>query len=290
MARYVRNLLALVLALTVLVGRDEDGVINPAAAQTTASILCVYYGLDRAFPAANNFCGEIVLGQDAVPVTFSVQIDSTTLAPEDFRVETDAGDLVIPECATLEPAAEPLERRTVLLVGDFGTPQFDAVEVVGDLRDVDGNVLTGLRSEDITPLPAGPFLVMAERFLPDNPGLDGECPSGTAQVVQLVWSGGVTAPGNDPLGEDQRLAVTVLLADGSNAKPIALRDDDAPNTDNFVYACLEEVSPAVEVSVQAFAFADPGNDTNPATSVTIIDRTIVPVRQETWGRIKAIYR
>jgi hypothetical protein len=286
-ARNVRYLLTLVLALTALVGRAGDGAINPAVAQTTASILSVYYGLDRAFPAANGWCGQIVIGQDAVPVTFSVQIDSASLAPEDFAVETTTGAFVTPECATLEPAVEPLERRTILLVGDFGTPQFVAVEVVDTLKDVDGNDLTGLRSEDVTPLAAGPFLVLAERYLPDNPGLDGECPPGTAQVVQLVWSGGVTAPGNNPLGEAQRLAVHVRLENGSIVEPSALRDDG--DTDNFVYACIDSVSPAVEVSVDPGFFADPGNDNNPATSATVVDG-IVPVDQATWGSVKAIYR
>jgi hypothetical protein len=203
-------------------------------------------------------------------------------------VETATGAFVTPECATLKPAIEPLERRTVLLIGDFGTPQFRAVEVVGILEDTDGNEITGLRSEDVTPLADGPFLLLAERYLPDNPGLDGECPPGTAQVVQLVWNGGVTAPGNNPLGEAQRQAVSVRFEDGSTVEPIALRDDD-PDADNFVYACLDAASPTVEVSVAAGFFADPGNDANPATSATVIDG-IVPVLPQTWGHVKAFYR
>jgi hypothetical protein len=290
MARDSRYLLALVLALTALVGLALDGGVDPCSAQTTPSILEVYYGVDRATPAANAFCGEIVVGQDAVPVTFSVQIDSTSLAPEDFAVEISTGEMVTPECATLEPAAEPLERRTVLLTGNFGAADdpFRAVEVVGDLRDVDGNVLTGLRSEDIAPFSLGPTLVLAERYLPDNPGLDGDCPAETEQVVQLVWSGGVTAPNGDPLGEIQRLAVSVRLEDGSNVQPIALREDN--DQDNFVHACLAAASPAVEVSVADTGFfCDPVNDPNPATSAIITDG-IVSAPPETWGSLKASYR
>jgi len=220
-----------------------------------------------------------------------VQIDSTSLAPEDFAVETSTGELVTPDCATLEPASEPLERRTVLLTGNFGTDDdpFLAVEVVGDLRDVDGNVLTGLRSEDIAPFWMGPTLVLAERYLPDNPGLDGDYPAGTEQVVQLVWAGGVTAPNGAPLGEVQRLAVSVRLEDGSTVPPIELRDDN--DQDNFVYACLDEASPAVEVSVADTGFfCDPVNDPNPATSATVVDGVSVPVRQESWGSVKARFR
>jgi hypothetical protein len=154
MDRGVRYLLTLVLALTALVGRADDGGTNPGVRERTASILEVYYGLDTAPPQGNDFCEENVVGLDAVPVTFSVQFDSTSVAPEDFAVETATGDPVTPVCATLEPATEPLELRTVLLFGTFGTDtaQPRAVEVVGVLEDLDGNEITGLRSEDVTPL------------------------------------------------------------------------------------------------------------------------------------------
>jgi hypothetical protein len=179
---------------------------------------------------------------------------------------------VTPDCATLAPAIEPLELRTVLLTGTFGTPEAQprAVEVVGVLEDLAANEITGLRSENVTRLEDGPGLVLAERYLPTNPGLNSECPNGTAQVVQLVWGGGVTGPAGAPLGEEQRLGVSVRLEDGITVQPIALADDDP---DNYVYACLDAASPAAEVSVAAGLFHDPGDDANPATAAIVIDRS-----------------
>ena len=283
MARDIRHLLTLVLALIALVGcagnagtnaDDEgtDGGDTDPGSETTARILEVYYGLDSLPALASALCGSNVAGQDGVPVTFSVQLDGASVAPEDFAVETATGELVTPDCATLAPAVEPLELRTVLLTGTFGTAdaRLHAAEVVGVLEDLNGNEVTDLRSEDVTALEDGPGLVLAERYLPTNPGLDGECPTGTAQVVQLVWGGGVTGPAGAPLEEAQRLGVSGQLEDGSTVQPIALGDDDP---DNFVCACIDAASPAVEVSVAAGLFHDPGDDANPETGATVIDRT-----------------
>jgi hypothetical protein len=288
---------SLVLALTVLVGcsrvPDSDGdgdadggsdvrrdagghggggaIVPDAGSKTAARILEVYYGLDALPWQANILCMRGVAGQDGVPVTFSVQLEGISVAPEDFVVETATGERVVPDCATLAPATEPLELRTVLLTGTFGTPnaQLRAVEVVGVLQDLDGTAITDLRSDHVTALEDGPSLVLAERFLPSDPGLSGECPSATEQVVQLVWGGGVSGPANASLGEGQRLGVSVRLDDGRTVRPIALADDDP---DNYVYACLDASSPAVEVSVAAGLFHDPGDDANPATSVAVVDR------------------
>lgn len=250
----------------------DDADLSDAGSDAMARILSVYYGLDELTRAANLLCASPVAGLDGVPVTFSVQLDGATIAPGDFAVETDTGERVTPDCATLAPATEPLELRTVLLAGTFGTPEAQprAVEVVGVLQDLDGNEITDLQSEDVTPLEDGPGLVLAERYLPTNPGIDGECPAGTAQVVQLVWGGGVTGPDGIPLGEPQRLGVSVRLEDGNAVEPIALADDDP---DNFVYACLDAASPAIEVTVLAGLFHDPGDDANPATSAPVVDRT-----------------
>ena len=235
-------------------------------------ILEFYYGLDMLPPAANLLCGNAA-GQDGAPVTFSVQVDGASVAPSDFIVETATGDRVTPECATLRPAVEALELRTVLLIGTFGTAnsQPRAVEVVGVLQELNGEEFGGLRFEDVTPLEAGPDLVLAERYLPDNPGIGGECPPGSAQVVQLVWGGGVSGPAGTRLEEPQRLGVSIQLEDGTTVQPTALVDDDP---DNFVIACLDASSPAVEASVAPGLFHDPGDDANPATTVTVTDRTM----------------
>ena len=211
-----------------------------------------------------------------MPVVFSVQINAETVSPTAFAVENSTGETVTPLCATLRPALEPLEQRTVLLIGPFspGDSQPASVEIVGQLEDVDGNSLLGLRSETVTALAAGPSLVFAERFAPDNPGLQGECPEQTAQAVQLTWEGGVTGPQGADLAEAQRTAVSVLLADGNSVHPLALADDDP---DNHVIACIAETSAAVSVSVEAGFFHDPGDDANPETKINVISKANLTV-------------
>ncbi len=235
-----------------------------------ARILSVYHGLDPLPPRATALCGlPPVGGQDGMPVTFSVQIDAETVSANAFAVEISSGEVVTPLCATLRPAIEPLELRTVLLIGPF-SPE-DAVpvgvEIVAGLEDRSGNSLIGLRGEVVTPLSSGPSLVFAERFAPDAAGLEGECPEESAQAVLLTWEGGVTGPQGADLAETQRTAMTVLLEDGDRVNPILLADDDP---DNHVIACIAESSPATRVTVEAGFFHDPGDDPNPETGIDVI--------------------
>jgi hypothetical protein len=206
-----------------------------------------------------------------MPVIFSVQIDAATLSPDAFAVETSAGEIVTPLCATLRPAFEPLELRTVLLIGPF-SPEDSvpiSVEIGQGLDDVDGRSLSGLRIDSITPLSAGPSIVLAERFAPDAEGLQKECPEETAQAVQLTWEGGVTGPQGARLAEPQRKAVSVLLANGVSVTPSHLGDVDP---DNVVVACIGQASPAVSVSVLGGFFYDPGDDANPQTETHVISK------------------
>ena len=132
---------------------------------------------------------------------------------------------------------------------------------------MNGRSVKGLRTTNITPLAAGPSLVVAERFDPTTPGLAGECPPATQQVVQLTWEGGVTGPKGAKLGEPQRGAVSVTLEDGSTVGAIALADDDP---DNFVHVCLDVATPATSVSVGAGFFHDPADDANPPTQIEVV--------------------
>ncbi len=237
--------------------------------QTKPGILSAYHGLDALPPRARVLCREMAGGEDGMPLTFSVQIDNASLSPDVFVVVTSEGDPVTPICATLRPAIEPLELRTVLLVGTFGNAQSppQAVEIVGQLQDAAGNSLQGLRTETITRLEAGPSLVFAEYFSLDTFGLSGECPSESRQAILLTWEGGVTGPQGAALAEAQRTAVSVLLDSGERVHPVALGDDDP---DNHVIACLAEPDLAVSVSVEAGFFHDPGDDANPATTVEVV--------------------
>jgi hypothetical protein len=208
-------------------------------------------------------------GEDGMPVAFSVQIDIETVSPTAFAVETSSGDIVTPLCATLRPALESLERRTVLLIGSFGTADSPphAVEIVGQLKDIKGNSLVGLRGTEVTALEAGPSLVFAEWFAPNTPGLERECPEEAAQAVLLTWEGGVTGPQGAALAEEQRTGISILLENNDHVHPISLGDDDP---DNHVIACIAETSTAVSVNVLSGLFHDPGDDANPATSIEVV--------------------
>ena len=235
-------------------------------------ILSIYHGLDPLPPRATRLCGlPPAANQDGMPVVFSVRVDGDTISASAFAVETSSGEIVTPLCATLRPALEPLEQRTVLLIGEFSPADAlpVSVEIVGQLRDVDGNSLVGLTGKKVTALESGPSLVYAERFSPSQSGLAGECPEQTVQAVQLTWEGGVTGPQGADLAEAQRTAVTILLDDGKSVHPLALGDDDP---DNHVIACIAESSPAISVSVVAGFFHDPGDDANPETRITVISK------------------
>lgn len=82
---------------------------------------------------------------DLLPVTFTFPVASMPV-PEDFEVTigTVAGEVnstVTPACATLFPANEANELRTVLLVGNFTPGELGPIRitVVGNVSlDVDG--------------------------------------------------------------------------------------------------------------------------------------------------------
>ena len=247
---------------------------GPHEGGTDLRILSAYHGLDPLPALATaGLCGmAAVSDQDGMPVVFSAQINGDTLSPTAFAVEISSGERVTPLCATLSPALEPLEQRTVLLIGPF-SPEDSlpvGVEIVEQLEDVDGNSLVGLRSEEVTALASGPSLVLVERFAPNTTGLEGECPADTAQALQLTWEGGVTGPQGADLAEAQRTAISILLENGNRVTPLSLGDDDP---DNHVIACVAETSPAVSVSVAAGFFHDPGDDANPETRIGVISRT-----------------
>ena len=249
-------------------------VASAQESQVEARILSAYHGLDQLPERAGALaliCGRPVGGQDGMPVVFSAQVDNDTVSPDAFAVETSFGNTVTPLCATLRPAMESLERRTVLLIGPFGSADSPplGVEVVRRLSDVHGNSLAGLRTEAITALSAGPSLVFAERFAPSAPGLDEECPEATAQAVLLTWEGGVTGPRGADLAETQRTAISVALENGDRMQPLSLGDADR---DNHVIACMAEPSPAVSVRVAAGFFHDPDDDANPETRVNVISK------------------
>lgn len=251
---------------------SDGGTAGDGEAPPTPEILSAYFGLDNALPPLANVLCQGASGKDGMPIVLRDKLPNQPVDPSVFRVETAAGSETSIHCATLMPAIEPTELRTVLLIGEFGSAPDDepaSVAIVGSLVTQDGTDLKGASTQVVTPLADGARLVVAER-LPQS-DMAGDCPPSTVQGVQLTWQGGVTAAGGADLGDEAREAITVLVDDGDTTAavtPFAIGDID---NDNYVVACLDDARPAVQVDVAAGEFYDPGGDPNPATSVEVTD-------------------
>ena len=129
-----------------------------------------------------------------MPVVFSVQVDSETITPNAFAVGLSSGRNRNPFVCDASSRRRIVRAKNRAphrcLDPDDSVPV--SVEIVEQLEDQNGLSLLGLKSENVTSLTAGPSLVLAERFRPSNPGLQGECPEETEQTVLLTWEGGVT--------------------------------------------------------------------------------------------------
>ncbi len=248
------------------------------AADGSGEILSAFFGLNdsrrirlRTIPACQG-----VAGGDGMPVILSKEVDSETLDATDFRVATRSGAVGRVGCATLQPADEPGERRTVLLVGDYGSveDQPATVDIVGDLISIGGDANFRGAKADVIPLEAGPTLVLAEQ-LPEAEwrfGGRGDCPrAGVTSVVRVTWTGGVTRPGGDEIGDAERrlYRVSVRRDDGAidTVAPLAIGDLD--DNDNNHELCLGADGAPLSVFFPAGHLTDPNEDLNPNTDVAV---------------------
>jgi len=239
------------------------------------AILSAFFGLDDALPANVEALCPGAGGLDGLPVIFDREIDSSTLDASDFLVFVGSGQGRRPLCATLRPAWEDDENRTVLLLGDLADGVDDppvGVEVRGELRAEDGTGMRGVRTDIVVPLEAGPSLVLAE-ILDEGEGQigvsgrGGGCPEGTAQVVRLYWAGGVRAPDRSELGDAERVHMRVEAEGRDAVVPFAL--GDLGDNDNVVDLCFDQPLRAHRVAVDGGTVVDPRGDANPATVVEV---------------------
>jgi len=234
-------------------------------------ILSAFFGLDDALPAAVDFICPGGAGRDGMPVVFSRRVSGTPAASA-FRVTTRSGATHTPVCATLAPAVGATERHTVLLGGDFGGEPADPpvrIEIVESMPLEGGGDARGLTA-DVTPLSAGPALVLAMRYLPTE--LKTACPASTRQLVQVTWNGGVSVLGGADVGDAQRLRMHVVVArDGGTAEitPEALAD--LGDNDNYMHLCLSTDESPLAVRVEASTFVDPRGDLNAETRLDLTE-------------------
>ena len=152
---------------------------------------------------------------------------------------------------------------------------FTLVQIVGDLLSDDTPPVNFKNAEtDVTPLDAGPSMVLAEA-LPESEWAQKRrgagCPADIKQVIRVTWDGGVKLPnGDEPADAERTLySVQVQRADGAvdEIHPVALAE--LGDGDNNHFLCLETADTAVAVSFPAGHLVDPNKDVNPATHVPV---------------------
>ena len=293
----MRTLHSLCTGLAVLV---LASLFSAPPAYGETQVLSAYFGATILPPGAVMLCpgnGGFPPGPGfgGMPFVLTSQIqagfdgDRFALDPANFTVTVGpSGNSVMPICATLQPAVNGGELRTILLAGPFGIGGDNMpteIGIVGDVFTVSGESLNGLVIDNIFAPNTGPLLELAEVFdtadgviQTSGPGKKGVyCPSGrTAKVVKLTFSGGVSGPNGGVLRDDAK-AIAAIRILGMNSQgnrvpfnPFALRDDD---NDNHLDACIGPV-PAyelelVEVSVDSHNFFAPMNAPNPVGTVPI---------------------
>lgn len=248
--------------------------VGTGAPDVPLEILDVFFGLDDALPLGAAFLCPRAPEQDGIPVTFSRRVAATYPSADSFRITTRSGASRTPLCATVRPANDASEHHTVLLIGQLGSGTEDPpvkLEIVGSVPLEDGGDALGLVSTHVTPLAAGPSLLIGLSYAPGE--LSGtSCPApATKQIVQVTWSGGVSAVGGGELGDAQRVRMHVTVTEpGAQSRelvPFALAD--LGDNDNYVQLCLDDSAPAVSVRVEAGTCADPRGDPNDDTSVPV---------------------
>jgi len=250
-----------------------------------ANILSAFYGLDDDLPPLSGFAiCENAGRKDGMPVVFSHTIDFETMQAGDFKVTTKSGKVGEILCVTLAPADDLDEYRTVLVVGHYGSidDQPVRVEIVGNLLSQDNSLNFKGLSAEVTPLEAGPSLVLAQIVPAEQWDLEktasplpfgggSGCPINTQQVLRVTWDGGVTKPGGAEIDDKERqlYQVAVMQENGHKTEisPFAL--GDLGDGDNNHELCMDVVGTPVSVSFPAGYLTDPREDLNPDTAVEI---------------------
>lgn len=245
-------------------------------------VVSAFFGLDDALPggpAMTAICPEAP-GLDGMPVVLGSEIDTDTLDPADFEVVRASGAVGEVVCVTMRPASDLGEVRTTLLVGQFGSDDDPpvSVRIVGELLAVDGDLDLEGSEVEVTPLVAGPSIVLASVMTADERAASaaqeerGSCVADPAvQVVRVTWDGGIKLPsGAEPSAADVGIyQVTVTGPDGSTSSVTALGFADLGDNDNVHELCIAGRGRPSSVSAVAGAFVDPRGDLNPSTSVEV---------------------
>ena len=127
---------------------------------------------------------------------------------------------------------------------------------------------------DVTPLKAGPTMILAEEIPQINwrLGARRKCPrNGVKSVVRITWAGGVTKPDGAEIDDKERklYRVTVRKPDGGLATIAPIAVADLNDNDNNHELCIGVEGQPVSVFFPAGALSDPNGDLNPDTEVKV---------------------
>jgi hypothetical protein len=259
-----------------------------------AGILTGYVGLDDGTPQAVPGCPAGMAGLDGMPVVFSKPFDpDVDLSAGNFRIVDTNGEEREAACATLAPANDTNENRTILLIGDFADLDQEgirSIEVIADtdgaeLRYADNSAATGdqVSGEEIRQLgERGTVLLFAEIFDTEefNPG----CPANATDVLWLTFEGGTNGGSTDTGNFD-----VVGRVENNRGERVAdvdvLAVVDAEN-DNHLGLCVNLEQPrgrrrnatpidVESISIAAGSYVDPMNVPNPAATLEAASGLIV---------------
>ena len=145
-------------------GSNENESTTIDGGAESVHILSAFFGLDNGVPGLAFGCGLSGL-QDGMPIVLDRRIPLPPLLdPSVFVVHRTSGIESPVGCATLAPAEEAEERRTILLLGEYASDRDPpvGVEIVGTLLTDEGVDAKGALIQTVVPLAAGPSIVLAE--------------------------------------------------------------------------------------------------------------------------------
>lgn len=282
------------VGMRALVSAISFSTAGIASAQSSPFMISAFFGLDNDLngqaawfltsPQANpwnvddpfrtnpgRLMPQQFNGLDGLPVVFSELLDPTTVDPSDFLITTVSGATYSPVGATVNPAHDVGERRTVALFGDFGDATNDppmTVSLVGDLLTTGGvNILGSALPIGVIPLEDGSTLAYAETVDPATV----DPVDGSELVLRAVWTGGIVATdGNEVTEQDWSqyvLSGTDAFGNSVELNPIGISDLD-DNDNNHLLYFDRAITPGT-LFLPAGLVIDPNGDVNPATAIAI---------------------
>lgn len=263
---------------------QTDTTASDSTVRRQGQLLSAFFGLDNGLPLSTNI--GICRGggnADGMPIIFDREVDVRTLQAGDFRVVKKSGNVGKITCVTMFPAIDSGELRTALLVGEFGFANDPPikVQIVGNLLSLDQTINFKGAQINVTPLLAGPTLILAETVPQEQwqlgkksgngRGSGSSCPPKTLQIVRVVWAGGVEKVNGEELGDVERLLYQVAIKqrDGTTKSVAPLALADLGDGDNNHLLCLAVAGPPRRVSFPIGHLVDPNHDLNPDTSITV---------------------